>query len=945
VDRRGFLKAAATTAGTAGALALLPPSLREAWAAPAPAGGWENIEHVVIFMQENRSFDHYYGTMANVRGYADLNALQLSSGRSVFHQPGDGGVILPFATSIQTITGCPHDAGTGHDAYAEGRYDGWIGAKSDQTMVRYDDASMAFYHQLAQAFTTCDNYHCSVNGPTDPNRSYLFSGKSDDPMMLDNNVSLVQSIFHSPIVLNALQTIPLTVILEVVMLIVRGLTNLIPARAPEVAEDVIQALTGLVVAHWTFVYTWPELQGPDGVDTLVKASQGLTWSTYAERLQQHGTSWKVYQEWDNYGDNSLEYFVSFRDLGRTALKYTDSGGGVPFADFPGYYAALAKDPSQQGAFDKALQRGLNELPAADQQLVHRGLLRTGAGNLVASLKDDISAGTLPKVSWIVAPEPLCEHPSWGPRNGQALTHDILAALSEDPKVWDKTVFILNYDENDGYFDHIPGPVPPPDEPGEWVNGYNIGLGSRIPTLVVSPWTKQAVCSELFDHTSVLKFLERVTGVAEPNISGWRRKMCGDLSSLFDFSGSAPLTVPPAQPHADVDGNAKLEPVPSDQRIPAQSPGRTTRIPLPSRQGARIQQHPDAKSITITIDNRGHGTTYYRIHPNAFVTNFTPDRFDVDPGGNATKDYPADGRYDYTVYGTDGFQRRFTGDLTQPGGSLEVTVTEATDSHKITYEFINSGKDKVTFTVKPNAYRNDGPWTIPVAAGKTVSHEMVLDAEAEGSGWYDLTATVDTDPGFLRRFRGYAETGARGVTANDPAPFNRLLLDRSMYETDRDIVVSYAVSGNVTKHKLAVFADPGSGIVDPATAAPVRTLELSGGDTRDEVMFPVSKSGKLQPGPLLPTGSSNAPSGQPPLVTGSASGSGGVPALPSGSSLGLDTGSSGFKPGAPSSGSSSGSADNLPTGSAGDGLAAGVYILHHLDDANKPLAQPVRFRIG
>ena len=128
---------------------------------------------------------------------------------------------------------------------------------------------------------------------------------------------------------------------------------------------------------------------------------------------------------------------------------------------------------------------------------------------------------------------------------------------------------LNYDENDGLFDHVVPPVPPvtsgvgggivssnllsnlgdelldlnkyPGEmalvPGADPGGIQpIGLGPRVPLIIISPWTKGGwVCSETFDHTSVLRFLEARFGVKEPNISAWRRSICGDLTSAFDFS--------------------------------------------------------------------------------------------------------------------------------------------------------------------------------------------------------------------------------------------------------------------------------------------------------------------------------------------------------------------------------------------------------------------------
>jgi phospholipase C len=109
------------------------------------------------------------------------------------------------------------------------------------------------------------------------------------------------------------------------------------------------------------------------------------------------------------------------------------------------------------------------------------------------------------------------------------------AIAANPDVWAKTVFILNYDENDGLFDHVPPPVPRQGTPHEMVDGLPIGGGFRVPCILVSPWTAGGwVCSEQFDHTSVLQFLEKFTGVREPNITEWRRRTFGDLTSAFRF---------------------------------------------------------------------------------------------------------------------------------------------------------------------------------------------------------------------------------------------------------------------------------------------------------------------------------------------------------------------------------------------------------------------------
>ncbi|RBL66605.1 phospholipase C, phosphocholine-specific, partial [Pseudomonas sp. MWU13-2625] len=116
--------------------------------------------------------------------------------------------------------------------------------------------------------------------------------------------------------------------------------------------------------------------------------------------------------------------------------------------------------------------------------------------------------------------------------------NILDALTSNPDVWSKTVLLVMYDENDGLFDHVPPPVPPSGTAGEFVSGAPIGLGPRVPLLVLSPWSRGGyVCSQVFDHTSVLRFLETWSGVQEPNISAWRRQVCGDLTAALDFGSS------------------------------------------------------------------------------------------------------------------------------------------------------------------------------------------------------------------------------------------------------------------------------------------------------------------------------------------------------------------------------------------------------------------------
>ena len=272
--------------------------------------------------------------------------------------------------------------------------------------------------------------------------------------------------------------------------------------------------------------------GPMIANKVVKG--GYRWNTYAERLEKAGVSWKVYQQQDNYGCNMLENFKAFQEADR------------------------------------------------DSSLYKRGMLREPEGKF----EDDVLNDKLPAVSWIIPTSTQSEHPEHMPAAGAAFIASKLNALAARPEVWKKTAFILNYDENDGIFDHVPPPVPPPGTPQEFVHDLPIGGGFRVPCIIISPWTAGGwVCSQPFDHTSVLQFLEKWTGVKEPNISEWRRKTFGDLTAAFRFDGE--MAKSPKLPDAlgtltQVRIDVKTLPKPvlpaAEQKPPAQEKGERKRIP-------------------------------------------------------------------------------------------------------------------------------------------------------------------------------------------------------------------------------------------------------------------------------------------------------------------------------------------------------------------------------
>src|SRR5437868_5174131 len=105
-----------TTGSALGALFLFA-----AFPLPAQTGTINDVQHVVIFMQENRSFDEYFGSLKGVRGFSDRNALVFQNGNTDLYQPSGGGYVLPFHTTAQCLNDVAHDWGSGHAAWNLGK--------------------------------------------------------------------------------------------------------------------------------------------------------------------------------------------------------------------------------------------------------------------------------------------------------------------------------------------------------------------------------------------------------------------------------------------------------------------------------------------------------------------------------------------------------------------------------------------------------------------------------------------------------------------------------------------------------------------------------------------------------------------------------------------------------------------------------------------------------
>jgi phospholipase C len=467
----------------------------EAAAAPAQ-GSLKDIEHVIFFMQENRSFDHYFGTLSGVRGFGDKSNAQAFKQKST-----SGKTVEPFRLPAGGIAYCmpdiTHDWAPQHAAWNHGKNNQFVRVHDQaegpaigiETIGYYKRADLRFYYSLADAFTICDGYHCSVIGPTDPNRIMSMSATLDP--------------------------------------------------AGHKGGPLLETLN----------------PGPSR-DALKGA---FKWTTMPERLSARGIDWKIYtQGGGGVLDNALTYFAPYNKPG---------------------------------------------------DLANRAFNPTFPDDFMSDLKYD----RLPKVSWLLTGLLETEHPGFSAAlSGEIVAAQIIQALISNPKVWRKTALFITWDENGGFFDHVPPPVAPKGTPGEYVTvsplpaaagGIHgpIGLGFRVPMLVVSPFSRGGlVCSDVFDHTSMLRFLETRFGVEVPNLSKWRRGVTGDLTSALNFAakpnaGRPSLSIPGAA-SALVCASPKPVTV-SNMGIPKQEKGTRKRPSgiVKSKKGAKPKKSGKSKT--------------------------------------------------------------------------------------------------------------------------------------------------------------------------------------------------------------------------------------------------------------------------------------------------------------------------------------------------------------
>ncbi|VTZ50456.1 Non-hemolytic phospholipase C [Methylocella tundrae] len=764
-DRRKFLQMLGTGAMTS----TLGSSVTKALAIPANnrTGTIKDIEHIVILMQENRPFDHHFGTLRGVRGFADPRAVQinlpLQSGgavkASVFLQPAGpanvsagfsvpanygnlGGpangvpVIPPFRIDPSKISpgltslgftyigGTDHGWGGTHLAWNSGQYDSWAIQKGPLAMSYFTRADIPYHYALADAFTVLDNYYSSIMGPTNPNRCYLWTG-------CVGNVSYLGA---------------------------KGTDG-----------------------HGA---------GPITSNGVSPLGNYLAWETLPEVLDKAGVTWRIYQ-----------------DIAGAPFA-PDFGDGSSASNFDGtytdnallYFAQYAASSPGTSLFDNACT-GTALSSTQPPASAPASAWETWAESLFQHFKDDVKNGTLPQVSWLIAPAGYTEHSSAPVNYGAWYISQVLETLVSKPELFSKTAFIVNYDEADGSFDHLVQPSPPatpsfpaaPELGGSTVDyrleivttstpNAPIGLGTRVPCLVISPWSKGGyVNSQVFDHTSVIQFIEKRFGVYERNLSPWRRAVCGDLTSAFNFKNpnDKPVDLPSTKtflpPVGELSGAVNPPSVSPTAKnviigVPPQEKGVRPARALPYELNVHSTVRASSNTVELRFVNSGSAGAVF--HVRSGKTTDPVRYYTVEAGKQLSGTWTVSGSYDLTVYGPNGFTRYFKGSVALGAVAVDVHF-EHEHEHEHGFEWRSDDNGSFSLSVRNAGARKASVTLLDAYTGEKIHRVLPPEGQAETQlslerfqGWYDVVVTVAEDPSFERRLAGHVETGRDSMS--DPA---------------------------------------------------------------------------------------------------------------------------------------------------------------------------------
>ncbi|CAG5003199.1 hypothetical protein DYBT9275_03094 [Dyadobacter sp. CECT 9275] len=801
-NRRDFLKKASIFTSALGLAGVIPDSIQRAFAIDPDKGTtYLDAEHIVFLMQENRSFDHALGTLKGVRGYNDPRAIRLPNQYPVWLQSNKKGeTYAPFRFNIKDtkatwMSDLPHGWPDQVDSLNRGNMNGWLDAKRSKireysdmplTMGYYTREDIPFYYNLADSFTVCDYNFCSSLTGTSPNRCFFWTGK------------------------------------------IREEQN--------------------------------ESSRPHIANADIDGSERLSWSTFPERLSKHGVDWRIYQNelsvgvgfegeegrWlSNFTDNDMEFFKQYHvkrhpehlpHLRKAKAAFEKQLLEKPDPKIQEKLHLTIKEiaflevntldkltPEQRDLHQRAFTVNRNDPDYHSLETItydDNGTQRSALipkGDVLHQFRADVNAGKLPTVSWLVAPSNFSDH-AGTPWYGAWYLSEAIDILTKNPEVWKKTIFILTYDENDGYFDHVPPfGVPNPKDAstgmvsksldisseyvvkGQTARESSVGLGFRVPMMVVSPWSRGGyVNSQVFDHTSSIQFLEHFlshkTGskIHEDNISSWRRSVCGDLTSVFRPYNGEKVTHPKAidrVPFIEGIHKAKFARVPDnfnrlDQDmikavmdnsdtsfLPRQEKGIKPANPIPYEAYAHAGSGDDKLfNINFEAGNQFFGKSASGIVFNVYASAGRTWAFTVAAGDNFSYSWPLDSfesqQYDLKVYSVNGFYRHYTGNAKDP--KIQVQLLYHPEKNRgqkpggNVYVHIKriSGNETLKFGLTDNAY---GSKPVEGVLPAKVQEVLIPLNLKRSHSWYDFTLVTEGNAAFRQQYAGHVEQAKESFT--------------------------------------------------------------------------------------------------------------------------------------------------------------------------------------
>lgn len=715
IDRRTFLKTASATA----ALGMLPPSIARALSIPAnnATGTINDIEHVVILMQENRGFDHYFGTMKGVRGYGDRFPPLRPDGKPNWFESDGTKDITPFHLDPATVNALrvssnPHDWMTAQDAWNQGRFGQWAKYKTFKSMGYYHREDIPFQFALAEAFTLCDAYHCAMTTCTDPNRIVFFSGSNYNPDVraAGKNATDADAEYTN------------------IRCSVGGTLN---------------ATTGVGYVYET------------GADAVAFTA----WKTLPEILQDAGITWRIYQNPNDNWNGLLHGGLAFE-------SFRSSRPGDPLFDngMSNWTIAQLQSHVQDGTLPAVSwilpNKGESEHPGGPSSALEGAVFIESILEALTSNPDVWS-----KTAFFITYDEndgFFDHtaapavPSYNPDGTQAGNSTL--------------------DVTGEYFDTAGNPaLDGANSSGDVMTLRPWGLGPRVPMFIVSPWSKGGfVNSQEFTHTSMGQFLEKRFGISVPQISPWHRAVVGDLTSAFDFVTPNDPALPalpdtsgyPAIITAQLGMPAVTEPAGPVALFQETGTKFSRALPYELHTSALVDYNTG--KVTLLFSNTGTQGAVFHVYDKKHLDRI-PRRYTVEAGKTLSDDFwdanATDfGLYDLMIIGPNGFNRGFKGSAASVSGGTkpEMRVCYDVDNEAVYLSARNDGTAPSTLVVTANAYRTDGPWTLNVAPGAEVEQHWAL---GDSGNWYDFTVT-ETATGLVRTFAGRIENGKSSVT--DPA---------------------------------------------------------------------------------------------------------------------------------------------------------------------------------